>query len=602
MNRHIASLLVLSCVTLAWLAGCMTREGVRQSGALKLLAEVQFRPSIDCTLAYGPIKFPWVRYREEEIPAVRETGYFPIVEVFLTSREREPVELAGIEWDGAKVAQFPTDEVIWWQFYPTGHVKPGETVVLQVCLPKNPEARHGLTIYARSGKRTELLIPSYRKPDWQIVAVTFDLGFRNAFLAFAPYENADHRTATGLAPRRLAVNGEQVKFSVLEAAAADRPAMVSAELPQPLTFGQPVHVRLDFDGRRSAQCLLRASNGFSLDAYGVDEKDDSLRKELALDLRPAYRIGPEDPACEDAKLGASLPHFIETRRKLYEERENRLFAMFLCVAGWPQLHHPIYAQCVDALQANPYRLNYTDGDDDPRFIEKEENFFRWARLAACPRPWHYSPEVFLANRFERMLEPGELRSLVYAAIGHGAKGLNYYTYGSVADSYHGFQDSPGLLAEIKKLNAELQRLEPMLSTAVPVSIETVGDPSSGMRVYTLWCGNDGILAIARNLDYTTDREPNELGRKPRFQAVPKKNVEVTLHKPSWLNVAKAIDPLEAEKNLMRFQIDQGKIVLALKRLEVVKLAWLENCGMKTSSSGAANEDITPPYRRVCFSA
>jgi hypothetical protein len=176
----------------------------------------------------------------------------------------------------------------------------------------------------------------------------------------------------------------------------------------------------------------------------------------------------------------------------------------------------------------PYRLTFSD---EPKLIEAEEKFFVWGKQAAKPRPWFWTPETWEVKG--RILEPEELRILAYAALGNGAKGLQYYEYGT-CQGYRGFDSSPRLLAEIGKLNHAIKANEPILSLAIPVTVKTIGSDSTGTRVYTLWSGEEGILVIARNLDCEpTQRVPNALGARPVFRCHSKPNVQIEIGKPAW---------------------------------------------------------------------
>jgi hypothetical protein len=163
--------------------------------------------------------------------------------------------------------------------------------------------------------------------------------------------------------------------------------------------------------------------------------------------------------------------------------------------------------------------------------------------------------------------------LTYAALGHGAKGINYFSYGSMEGEYRGFENSPPLLAEIKKLNAEIKTLEVPLSKAFPVSVETIGSPDDGVRVYTMCCGDDSELVIVRNLAYTTDRSENEFGKNPRFRGSTKE-LTVTLRKPAWLKHFVVVDPLDGGKVIPSHE-EENFVVLALGSIETVRVALIQ---------------------------
>lgn len=568
--------LALCCSALA--VGCVTQDRKPSASVAEITAEVQYRPSIDSTCAYSPIKFPRILYnREEEVPQRQRGDRFPLVEVFLTNRGTRTLEFTKMFLDQREINKFPETDVIWYQFYPAPVVRPGEAALLQICLVKNPAVRHRVDLEAKTGERISVRLPPFAFPKWEIIGVTFSPDFAKACIAYLPSNETKAGRRSGLIPTGLTLNGKNLLSNcrVLDVPHETCPGMLSIDLPEPLRSGAPVHLRLTFRGGRVAQCLLRASSGITVDAYGVDEKDEKLRKELGLDLQPIFQELGADPSCEDSKVGSSIPAISEMRRKAYEESNARLSSLFLCVTAWPQIFYPVYGQCADALQVNPYRLQYSGIDDDPKFVEKEENFFRWGWLAARPRPWCWAPEacLFRKRKFERMIEPQELRLLTYAALGHGARGIKYYTYGS-GEGWIGFQESKALVEEIKKLNAEIKLLEPILAQAIPISIRTMGGSEGGIRLYTLWSDHSGgeLTLIARSLAYESSREPNwgeHAAARFKHLAIHNDKVEVIMEKPTWLQVDSVIDALDASHEIS-WRAEGEKLRLAFpKRLVTV---------------------------------
>ncbi|MDZ4742016.1 MAG: hypothetical protein SGI98_01190 [Verrucomicrobiota bacterium] len=216
-----------------------------------------------------------------------------------------------------------------------------------------------------------------------------------------------------------------------------------------------------------------------------------------------------------------------------------------------------------------------------------------SRLAACPKPWFFIPECHAWT--PRMLEGGELRLLVYAALGQGCQGVKYFMYNDF-NGIKGFKSSPLLTEEIKKLNREIKILEPLLGKANHVDSWTYsmsgaklrpGNPflspdlQSGFRVYTLWSGDEGVMVLVRNLDYTTDRAPNDSGRNPRFHYKQKDNITFDVRKPVWLNLStneeglfKAVNPLTMKS--VEGKIINGNLTFKLSRLDLTEVIWIPN--------------------------
>ena len=175
-----------------------------------------------------------------------------------------------------------------------------------------------------------------------------------------------------------------------------------------------------------------------------------------------------------------------------------------------------------------------------------------------------------------------MRLLTYAALGNGMKGIRYYIHDDKLPLV-GYSKSPSLLAEVKKVNADIKKREPILSPALPISSRIIGDRQRGVLQYTLWSGDEGVLVVARNLDYTTDHKPNDLGRKPRFKFTPKTNVELAVRKPDWWKEKSSgkiqvLDPLTQE--VIPFKEDAQTIRIPLAKLDLGRILWIPTPGAK----------------------
>ena len=161
-----------------------------------------------------------------------------------------------------------------------------------------------------------------------------------------------------------------------------------------------------------------------------------------------------------------------------------------------------------------------------------------------------------------------------AALGFGVKGIIYHMYHD-DPILTGFEHLPGLLAEIKKVNADLRELMPFFAAALPLSTVTVGERTTGVRISTLWSGEAvALVLVVRNLDYTTDHHPNELGLWPRFQSHPKEMVHVVVPCPPWLTTPVAMDALTKQPVLCPILWDT--IQLDVGPLELGKVIVIQN--------------------------
>lgn len=509
-----------------------------------------------------------------------DPGLYPLLEVYLRNQsENQTVEFTRCRLNSAEVKAL-TGEVVWTQFYPTAIAKPGETVLLQINVAQNPKVDQTLEVETKQGQRIAAKLGPFQTPPSRLTAVTFSSNFHRAFIAWSS-------KVKDQAPTQLVINGKDCagKIQIMElpggrarAATEERQGLLAVDLPTPAAQGIPMHVRLQFADGTAAQALLRASQGIFLDAFHVPEKDKKLRDELGLDAAPSAKMIEGDPACTDVKAGKkyglSMPAILAARNKLYASTNthHRLSYIYMCTVATPNKAYSVYGQCVDALQVNPYQLQYSQS---PKFIESEEMFFRWAWQGARPRPWYWIPEAFAADK--RILEPGELRLLTYAALGRGCKGIKYFIY----DPKTGFQNSPPLTAEIKAINHEIKTLEPILSPAIPLAVETIGNPKDGIRVYTLASGDRGLIVIIRTLAYQTDRQPNQWGAAPRFKFTPKSNVKITIQKPKWLTVGAITEPLADGKTSLTHRVKDDLIELELSQLDLARVLWIENAKPKT---------------------
>lgn len=566
-------------------AGCVSHDPRPAANAAGITAEVQYRPSIDSRAPYRRLKFDTVVLKNgEHVSPAPEGASYPLIEVFLTNHRNRTLECLRVYFNARELKDFPEKDVLWWQFYPCPVAKPGETILLQISLRKSPSNVQSIDVETKEGERVRAEFGPGTTPRTELAGIMFSRDFHHVYITYLASMLASNTSAASSRPVRLEINGKHLLRSsrILQVPDEEHPGMVAITLRRPLCFGQPVHVRMQLADGRVAQSLLRASTGIMLDAFGVDEKDVKLRKELGLDVHPSTRVIPNDPACDDshAEVGYSTKNILPVRRAWFESIEVCLSAAHLCVLATPQVEYPIYGQSVDALQVNPYRLSRSRYGDDSKFIEQEENFFFWAWHSARPRPWHWIPEAYAKDESTRMLDAQELRLLTYAALGHGAKGINYYSY-DTNSAWVGFNESPELLGAVKRINSELKQLEPILSSTIPLSIKTTGSHEDGVRTHVLWSGErQGLLLIFRNLDYST--EPDHLGRTLIFGSRLKRDVRARVSIPAWFKVGSVMNPLDPTNPTIPFEAEDRAILsVNFKELRDVAVAW---CTQRTHST------------------
>lgn len=139
----------------------------------------------------------------------------------------------------------------------------------------------------------------------------------------------------------------------------------------------------------------------------------------------------------------------------------------------------------------------------------------------------------------------------------------------------GFSKSKPLTAEIRKINAEIKALEPILAPSLPLSEETIGTALEGIRVYTLWGPDSDCVVIVRNLHTTdTKRDANQLAEKPDFRVFPKDNIRIHLPPLPWLKVDQVVDALTGQP--IKWTSDVKGLDIELGRLDIGRIIWLKS--------------------------
>ena len=97
------------------------------------------------------------------------------------------------------------------------------------------------------------------------------------------------------------------------------------------------------------------------------------------------------------------------------------------------------------------------------------------------------------------------------------------------------------------------------------------------------------MLLVRNMRYTTDGNPNDNGRSPRFRAEVSEGVTITFTSPPWLRPADPADLLTGEK--IPSATDAGRatvsrlavptpITITLPTLGSYQLIWIPNTDPK----------------------
>ncbi|MBI3986548.1 MAG: hypothetical protein HY343_06495 [Lentisphaerae bacterium] len=520
-------------------------------------------------------------------PSIRAEGVYirrenPLLEVYLSNLGTKPVTWAGArltrhqreaQSDGQAGVEvgFLTNGVIWHHFYPTSNSPAGSAVVFQMVLKEWPTTNLTVSLSTADGQTFPVSFTNFLPVSSRLRDVVFSRDYRRMFIAYEAKE-PNRAKAVRINGKGL---GKQVKS--LETPKGKYPGWLKVELPEPFRQGDPVHIVLWLTDGSVAQGLVRAWSGIYLDTLGLPEEEEDWRTEYGFDGKSRVKLLAGDPVWEDMGhgniKGYSAERLVKERTAGYEAGKRALAASHMSFVASANSYQ-LYSACGDMLELGPTQLGYSTLTN---YLEGEERSADFAREAVLPRSLGWQVEA--ATIRDRLPEAGELRLEVYMALGRGARGLRYWTWSNTNEQLRCYSASPPLLNEIVRLNAEVRSLTPYLRLAAPVEwVEAEG----GYRYSVLWSGDDGIMVIVRNTEYTSVRAVNALGMEPKFSYKPNEWVEVKVKKPKWLTPWRMDRGVVWEDLLTRQavygQFDETTQELKVEppRLDLVTVLWLRN--------------------------
>lgn len=498
-------------------------------------------------------------------PAVDGAGGATL-EVFISNVSSNPTTFASMVAGGSVGTN-----VVWQQFYPSSNAAVGETIAGRICFREAPLSKMPLTVSAADGRSLALSVPGYKASRSRMGAITFSRDYKRVFLQYLSKKAP---------PRKLLINGREVIGSTLRRAQGmDEYDLFACDAPFPITTGLALFIDLEFKDRTHAYALLRALNGIVLDAWLIPEKERSnvvVRLSLSSDP-PQVEFGISsfngDPACYDSargQRGAAATNIISERQALYRKHPHKLSFIFYCTAFHPALWD-LYGAISDGAFAAPYCFNHWQ--DVSRWLDNEESFMEKARASTRPAAWGWIPDA--VRRKARFAEPEEIQTLAWVALLKGCKVIKYFAYHLTDPAQESFDKTPALLEAIADLNEQIGEKQELLAPLLPVSERIEAHPAgSGIKIYTAWAGDLGILVLLRNLDYRTDDQANDSGRAPRFQVTAKTNLTVALSVPAWLNWQEVKDFLTDET--LPTHDAHLRPVVEIAELKIFKVLWLQN--------------------------
>jgi len=309
---------------------------------------------------------------------------YPIIETYIENSSDKDIEFEKV-WINGQEAKGGSREYCWVQCYPKSIAKPGETLLVQVCLMTPPG-------YLYDAKKIEVklkgidekvsgAVPRY----WgyidgsRITSVKYSRDFKNIYVAFSTWQYPSK-------PLKIWIN--QVEYTdvmnLMEVPLfPDRkpasdcycpPGMISIPLKKALKPGQAVAIRVELEEKKIMATVIRASFGVFTDAFGVSLGEGALRKELGLDLEPFAEVIDQDIACNVLKAGQQgkgmfVQSLSDERLKRLNAGDPRLCYPYLCTASQGSSQDPLYGYLCDGMAMARYKLTPCDL---PTYIELEE--------------------------------------------------------------------------------------------------------------------------------------------------------------------------------------------------------------------------------------
>lgn len=540
-----------------------------------------------------PVEFTSVTLNGEKLILVQ-------VQAKSLSRSLDAFEIDGIPMsineNSENLAQSAPDNVGWWQFYPDQIVPAKGAAIFQVNFKSKPQAQQKLVLETSTGLKISCPLQRFRFPEKLITAITYSKDYSQVFIQY--------ESRNGAPVDKVWLNGVEIKsFKILPARDRKTPCMLAIQAPFPISTGMPLHVKLRFADQDWRYALVRALSGIELDAAEVAGRPTRLeRRDFSLDPFPPVTMILYDFTCADVTAndkGRSAMDLIAARLALYRKDSSSLAGISYCTAIYPEIWN-IYGPLADAVYAKPYRLGY--GQTPKRFFEEEEDVLEKAASTASPKPWIYIPESYKL-RNKRLIEDQELQTLGWLALARGAKGIRYHYWKHPDNTFvlnKGLQDGlitlnlqisdvRDLLSPVAFVSASQARVPcriplPVTTNApfIPRSDDPNLDPRPtadlNVKTYISWAGDKGMLVYVRNLDYSTDAQPDENGVKPRFSAPRREDIKITIPLPPWFIPGASRDLVKAGLVPCAFnQTPAGmEAQLVLPELEAFRVIWIEN--------------------------
>jgi len=223
----------------------------------------------------------------------------------------------------------------------------------------------------------------------------------------------------------------------------------------------------------------------------------------------------------------------------------------------------VYGPIADLPCTDPYAIADCINPKTLRYVVQSIDMLH---AAAGPRPIQVTLQAFQNRRagFQRLPEPGEERIMLHYALGCGARGINYFLWGTDR-AVIGCENSTPLWEEMGRLNAEVRVAGRLLAMSQPVK-GLIADSPEDLWVRTLLCADQALALMLVNERY----ECVEAG----FKVTPLSDLVVRVDVPDWLPVRAAFEVRSSGLRALPFVREGKRVAVTVGELECARMAVL----------------------------
>lgn len=498
------------------------------------------------------------------------SGY---VVLFVRNDGRTPLTARDLAWNGRPFEELRKElTLIWWRLLPDA-IAPGG--VGEVLIRPRAPLREPAAVRVRFGDGSAVQARVGPQPaPVRIETIGFTPRMDEVFLVVERLDRTPQRLA------RVWLDGQDVtdRCRFLDRAFSTGISPVVFKPPKPLRYGSYHTYRVGTAAGASAGCCVRTYDGWvPLGSYGYGTYDEYARNganghnnfgrhskgeldtQALLGMRAVMILGDSPPApeirghagifaygpvdepdCQDYFRAEGIPHDkrigyhameMARRFQLYRTADPHHLGILTLDLTYKPANYYVYAPLPDVVNPDCYPL--TIGQNATMVREVVET----ARYAAGPRPVTFTfqggfeerlnPQERARMRFPRPPFAGEVRWMLYYAIGAGARGLYNYihcTERSEGLISHGSSEYPDVWHAIGRVYRELERVAPLIALAHPTRLAKPDQEK--VWVSTLVAGADALLLVVVNEDTVQEAHA--------FRVRPRRNLRVSLPALPWI--------------------------------------------------------------------